>query len=228
VYRTRVGYTGGAKDEPTYQDLGEHTESLQIDFDRTVMSYEELLEVFFASHSPDSPPYSVQYKSAIFYANEIQQLAAEKTIAALEEETGTTVYTDVLPLETFYLAEAYHQKYYLRKVTLLAEELEAKYPTLEAFLDAPSVTSMNGYVWGCGTLAEFLLDLPSFAEPRGRGDPEADRRGALGAAREVRKLDRYEGQDPPPLPAETLGLSAGKMLRYCLLHPHDFMQPRTP
>jgi len=162
VYRTRVGYTGGSKNDPTYQDLGDHTESLQIDFDRTVVSYEELLDLFFAYHSPYSPPYSVQYKSAIFYANEVQKLAAEKKKAALEEEKGTTVYTDILPLETFYLAEAYHQKYYLRNRPLLAQELEAKYSSLEAFLDAPSVTRINGYVWGCGTLGELLEDLPSF------------------------------------------------------------------
>ncbi len=162
MYRTRVGYTGGSTLDPTYQDLADHTESLQIDFDRTVVSYEELLDLFFDYHSPYSAPYSVQYKSTIFYANEIQRLAAEKKKAALEEEKGTTVYTDILPLETFYLAEAYHQKYYLRKVTLVAQELEAKYPTLEAFLDAPSVTMLNGYVWGCGTIYQLLQDLPSF------------------------------------------------------------------
>ncbi len=157
-----MGYTGGSQADPTYQDLGDHTESLQIDFDRTVVSYEELLDQFFADHSPFSPPISVQYRSAIFYANETQKLAAEKKKAALEEEKGATVYTDILPLETFYLAEAYHQKYYLRNVPLLAQELEEKYPTLEAFLDAPAVTWMNGYVWGCGTLADLLEDLPSF------------------------------------------------------------------
>lgn len=157
-----MGYTGGAKADPTYQDLGDHTESLQIDFDREVVSYEELLDEFFDYHSPYSPPFSVQYKSTIFYANELQKLAAEKKIAALEEETGATVYTEILPLETFYLAEAYHQKYYLKKYTLLVQELEAKFPSLEAFLDAPSVTWMNGYVWGCGTRMDLLQELPSF------------------------------------------------------------------
>ena len=157
-----MGYTGGSKADPTYQSLGDHTESFQLDFDRAVVSYEELLDLFFAEHSPYSAPYSVQYKSAIFYADAAQKLAAEKKKAALEEEKDTTVYTDILPLETFYLAEAYHQKYYLRKLPLLVQELEAKYPTLEAFLDAPSVTRINSYAWGCGTLEDLLEDLPSY------------------------------------------------------------------
>ncbi len=162
MYRTRVGYTGGSTKDPTYQNLGDHSESLQIDFDRTVVSYEDLLDYFFDNHKPFSPPWSVQYKSAIFYANEDQKLAAEKKKAALEEENGTTIYTDILPLETFYLAEPYHQKHDLRKHPLLVQELEARYPTLEEFLAAPSVTWINSYVWGCGLLDDLLEDLPSF------------------------------------------------------------------
>jgi len=162
VYRTRVGYTGGSTADPTYKNLGDHTESLQIDFDHRVVSYEDLLDYFFASHNPFSPPWSEQYKSAIYYANEDQKLAAEKMKSALEKENGSTIYTDILPLETFYLAEAYHQKYYLRKHTLLVQELEAKYPSLEEFLDAPCVTWTNAYVFGCGILDELLQELPSF------------------------------------------------------------------
>ena len=157
-----MGYTGGSTKDPTYQNLGDHTESLQIDFDDTVVSYQELLDLFFDYHDPYSQSYSAQYKSAIFYENENQKLLAEKKKAALEEDMGKTVYTEILPLETFYLAEAYHQKYHLRNVPLLANELKKKYPTLDAFLDAPSVTRINGYVYGCGTLQNLLDDLPSF------------------------------------------------------------------
>jgi peptide-methionine (S)-S-oxide reductase len=162
VYRTRVGYTGGTTKDPTYQNLGDHTESLQIDFDSTVVSYEDLLDYFFANHKPYSPPWSVQYRSAIFYANQEQKLAAEKKKAALEGESGGTVYTDIVPLDTFYLAEAYHQKYSLRKNQLLTQELEARYPTLDQFLDAPIVTWINAYVWGCGLLEDLVEELPSF------------------------------------------------------------------
>lgn len=162
MYRTRVGYTGGDKEFPTYQSLGNHTESVQIDFDENVISYEELLDLFLAYHNPHSQPYSQQYKSAIYYADEAQKMAAQQKKADLEEETGMTVHTEILPVETFYIAEAYHHKYYLRKVSILAQELEEKYPTLDAFLDAPSVTWINGYVFGCRSIEALLKDLPSF------------------------------------------------------------------
>jgi peptide-methionine (S)-S-oxide reductase len=127
-----------------------------------VVSYEDLLDYFFENHKPFSQPWSVQYKSAIYYANEDQKLAAEQKVAALEEENGGTIYTDILPLETFYIAEAYHHKYYLRKNHLLTDELEARYPTLEEFLDAPIVTWINAYVFGCGQLDDLQEELPSF------------------------------------------------------------------
>ena len=157
-----MGYTGGTLDNPTYQVLGDHTESVQMDYDSSVLSYEELLDSFFAFHNPYAESFSEQYKSAIFYATEDQKLLAEEKKAAIEEQTGNTVYTEILPLKTFYLAEDYHQKYYLRNVPLLAQELDEKYPTIEAFLNAPSATRINGYVFGCGTLEGLMEDLPSF------------------------------------------------------------------
>lgn len=162
VYRTRVGYTGGEKEFPTYYSLGNHTESLQIDYDPSVVSYDELLDVFFAAHNPYSPPYSVQYKSAIYYANDAQRVAVEAKVVALEAESGKTIETHILPLETFYVAEDYHHKHNLRKVPLLIGEFEAEHPTLSAFLDDPAVTWANGYVSGCGDLENLLSELPYF------------------------------------------------------------------
>lgn len=127
-----------------------------------MVSYGQLLDQFFEYHHPYSSAYSEQYKSAVFYADDAQKAAAEVKKAALEEETGQTIHTEILPLETFYLAEAYHQKHDLRKVPLLIDELEAKYPSLDAFLDAPSVTWINAYLWGCGLLEDLEEELPSF------------------------------------------------------------------
>lgn len=93
--------------------MGDHTETVQIDFDPETISYEELLEVFWASHRPTVPPASRQYASIIFTHGEEQRRLAEASKARLEAAVGR-LYTDIVPLERFYLAEDYHQKYYLR------------------------------------------------------------------------------------------------------------------
>ena len=67
MVRTRVGYTGGTDDSPTYERLGDHTESVEIEYDPSRLSYQELLDIFWASHTPTLEPYARQYMPAIFY-----------------------------------------------------------------------------------------------------------------------------------------------------------------
>lgn len=93
--------------------MGDHTESLQVDFDPARITYEELLAEFWASHRPTRPAATRQYASIIFYADEAQREAAEESKRALEAGVGR-LHTDVVPLERFYLAEEYHQKYYAK------------------------------------------------------------------------------------------------------------------
>jgi len=70
VVRTRVGYTGGSTKNPTYHSLGDHTETVQIDYDPTQISFEELLDVFWDSHRPTQRAWSRQYMAAVFFHNE--------------------------------------------------------------------------------------------------------------------------------------------------------------
>lgn len=70
MIRTRVGYAGGSKENPTYYSLGDHSETIQIDYDPTQISYGQLLEVFWNSHNPTYEPWSRQYMSIIFYHSE--------------------------------------------------------------------------------------------------------------------------------------------------------------
>jgi peptide-methionine (S)-S-oxide reductase len=93
--------------------MGDHTETVQIDYDPAVISYEDLLAEFWAGHRPTSPPRSRQYASVIFCADESQQRAADSSRSVLEASLGT-LYTDVVPLTRFYLAEEYHQHYYAK------------------------------------------------------------------------------------------------------------------
>ena len=106
--RTRVGYTGGTKRNPTYRDLGDHAETIEIDFDPTKTSYAALLDVFWRSHNPCSRPPgsqysgSRQYMSAVFYHGAEQKRLAEASAARLAKERGNAVHTMLEKASTFY------------------------------------------------------------------------------------------------------------------------------
>jgi len=119
------GYAGGHVPNPTYEAVCSgatgHAEAVQISFDPQILSFRELLEVFFTIHDPTTlnrqgADVGTQYRSAIFYLSEAQKVAAEQVIREIEEEGiwANPIVTAVTPLEAFYPAEAYHQEYYRR------------------------------------------------------------------------------------------------------------------
>ncbi|MFC1985101.1 peptide-methionine (S)-S-oxide reductase, partial [Chloroflexota bacterium] len=129
IIRTRVGYAGGTSNNPTYHKLASHSETIQVNYDPTKISYDELLEIFWHSHNPTVPSFSHQYKSIIFYHNEAQKRLAIEAKEREEAKLEARIYTEILPFSEFYLAEAYHQKYYLQQETDLMKDLRAIYPT---------------------------------------------------------------------------------------------------
>jgi peptide-methionine (S)-S-oxide reductase len=151
VIRTRVGYTGGTKKNPTYYRLGDHTESIQIDFDPQVISYEELLGLFWRSHDPTRQAWSVQYKAAVYYHDDNQKRLAELTRDREANRLEQRIHTDIEPAGTFYRAEDYHQKYYLRQHGALFGAYQRIYPEIDDLVDSTAVTRLNGYVGGYGT-----------------------------------------------------------------------------
>jgi len=125
VTSTEVGYTGGNKDNPTYEDvctdLTGHAEAVQVDFDPKVISYQELLKIFFDNHNPTTlnrqgPDVGTQYRSGIFFHDEEQKKIALDSIEELNplanQKFGTETVTKVLPATKFFRAEEYHQKYF--------------------------------------------------------------------------------------------------------------------
>ena len=128
VIRTRVGYAGGKKKDPTYRSIGDHSETIQIDFDPRRISYKKLLSVFWHSHNPTQRSWSQQYKSAIFYHDEKQRKLALETQAFEEQQRNQKIQTEIVPFTQFYLAEDYHQKYGLRGRSDLIKEFKAMYP----------------------------------------------------------------------------------------------------
>ena len=161
MVRTRVGYAGGTKADPTYRSLGNHSETIQIDYDPTQVSYEELLDLFWSSHNPASRPWSQQYASVIFYHNEEQKRQAVETREREAAIHSGQIYTEVVPFSEFHLAEDYHHKYRLQLVPDLAKEFQIIYPNNEDRVNSTAAARVNGYVGGHGTLAALQAELKS-------------------------------------------------------------------
>jgi len=169
VVRTRVGYAGGSKENPTYHSLGDHAETIQIDYDPARISYGELLDLFWAGHSPTSRPWSSQYASIIFYHDEEQKRLAEESREREAERRGVPIYTEIEPFDRFYLAEDYHQKYRLRGNRALLAELEAIYPGIDDLVASTAAARVNGYLGGNGSLAQLEAEIDSLGlSPEGQ------------------------------------------------------------
>jgi methionine-S-sulfoxide reductase len=161
VVSTRVGYAGGSKENPTYHDLGDHSEAVQIEYDPAQISYQELLDVFWSSHSATARPFSPQYASVILYHDEEQKRLALEAKEREEAKKGKPIFTEIVPAKEFTLAEAYHQKYELRRDKEILQELRSIYPDIEDFVDSTAVTRINGYLGGNGTSAQLEQEMDS-------------------------------------------------------------------
>ncbi|MDQ3621366.1 MAG: peptide-methionine (S)-S-oxide reductase MsrA [Verrucomicrobiota bacterium] len=121
VKKVASGYAGGLRPNPTYEEVcsgnSGHAEVVQLEFDPSQVSYGKLLEVFWAAHDPttfnrqgaDAGP---QYRSIILYENEAQKAEAEKSKKQAQAEFKDPIVTQIVPLQAFYKAEAYHQNYF--------------------------------------------------------------------------------------------------------------------
>lgn len=125
VTKVVSGYTGGSVPNPSYQAVCTgatgHAEVTQVSFDPAVITYRDLLDIFFTIHDPTTldrqgADEGTQYRSAVFYHSAAQKTEAERVIKELEAAKGwdDPIVTEVVPLETFYAAENYHQDYYAR------------------------------------------------------------------------------------------------------------------
>jgi peptide-methionine (S)-S-oxide reductase len=117
------GYSGGKRADPSYEmvctGVSGHAEVIEVRFEPSEISYEDILHIFFSIHDPTTlnrqgNDIGTQYRSVIFYNSAEQKMVAERVIAELSEEKifGQAIVTEVLPLEVFYPAEEHHQNYY--------------------------------------------------------------------------------------------------------------------
>jgi peptide-methionine (S)-S-oxide reductase len=159
VVYTQVGYAGGTTKTPTYHNLGDHTETVQVVYDPLKISYEELLAVFWSNENAYTRPRSRQYMSAIFcYSGTQKQLAVESYNRVSQNRK---VYVEIMKIGTFYSAEDYHQKYFLQHNPELLREFRA-YLTIQDFVESTAATRVNGYIGGCGSLAELQEEIDTY------------------------------------------------------------------
>jgi peptide-methionine (S)-S-oxide reductase len=159
VIRTRVGYAGGTTKDPTYYHLGDYTETVQIDYDPSKITYRQLLDVFWSGHEPSRSAWSRQYAAIIFYHDAEQKKLADETKSEVAAATGQPVRTEIVPFREFYLAEDYHQKHALRLNREFLEEMRAYYPDARSLTDSTAAARLNGYLGGEGTYENLQVEL---------------------------------------------------------------------
>jgi len=123
VSDTTVGYTGGETQDPTYEQVCSHgtghAEAVLVEFDPAAVSYDELLDLFWKMHDPtqvnrQGPDIGSQYRSAVYFSSPEQELAAKESRERAQERFSRPIATEITAASTFWPAEKYHQKYYLK------------------------------------------------------------------------------------------------------------------
>ena len=119
------------------------------------IEFKTIVNLFWQSHNPIGSPRSSQYKSAIWFENDDQLDVINSTIEPLVERYDSELTTEVLPLETFYIAEDYHQKYSLQRHRGLMKKFDAMYSEFQGVVDSTAAARLNGFSAGRGSRMLF-------------------------------------------------------------------------
>ena len=148
VVRTCVGYAGGTTRAPTYENIGDHIETVRLTYDPGQIGYNDLLDHFWAYHDPARAPLKRQYQPALFPRTDAQAEQAQASKAAVAARHDGSISTECIEAPSFYRAEAYHQKHKLRRHSPLLRAFQAMYPDDAALTDSPAAALANGYIGG--------------------------------------------------------------------------------
>ncbi|KOR23908.1 peptide-methionine (S)-S-oxide reductase [Clostridium sp. L74] len=162
VVKTYVGYTGGNTLLPTYNSMGDHLETLEIYYDSSKITFENLLMVFEKNHNYTVRPNLLQYNSAIFYNNE-----SEKEVCLIwkrnkGDELNKEILTNISPIKKFYYAEFYHQKYYVQLEPVIMSNLRSMFSTGNDLISSPLCHKLNAYLGGYNTFKNLNKEIKDF------------------------------------------------------------------
>lgn len=155
VVRTSCGYAGGSEDNPTYRDIKDHTEVVRVEYDPNTIAYRDLVLHAMEFHSLESVNRKRQYDNIIFYNGQREKEVLYDAIKSRGHEVEN-VETRLEPLESYYYAEDYHQKYKLRSRNSLKNQFVNLYDE-KGFRHSSLATKMNAFVSGELTESEFSV-----------------------------------------------------------------------
>jgi len=154
VAKTRVGYAGGKEGQPTSKNTLDYTEVLQIQYNPELLSLDEILTQFFDQHNTTREPYSIKYRSVLFYQNEEQKEKMYQKVEEMKQKYGV-IYTTVEPFEQFYEEGTRHQKYYLQRWKPVYKTWCQLHLGENSLVESTLAARLNGLSRGCGTLEEI-------------------------------------------------------------------------
>lgn len=149
-----VGYAGGSTENPTYNSIGDHAETVKVIYDPKIISYEELVDFYIENTDANFRPMSGQYRYIVFYENEKQ----EEYINNLQKQRieNEEQYFTVKQLTDFYMAEDYHQKYQLRLNKTLFNQTLTLFENEEELINSHLATKLNSYYSNQVTKEEMI------------------------------------------------------------------------
>ena len=156
VFETIVGYCGGRTRNPSYHRIGDHMEGIQVRYDPLVLSYDQLLEIFWSEHDYSRQPLSRQYMNAVFVHNQKQKEAVLQSMGKLPGK----VETEVNEFAGFYRAEDYHQKFYLQRYPEVKRDFLDIYPDFREFTSSTAAARVNGFLGGYGSRSDLEKIIP--------------------------------------------------------------------
>lgn len=161
VIRTRTGFAGGTTPEPTYRNIGDHTEMIQVAFDPSLISYEDILKTFWDSHdaAKDRSYKGCQYLSVLIVHSNEQQRIAEKVKREWEEQHKKRIETEIHYDLPFYQAEDRHQKYFLKRFEKAMASILPLFPDHTHFMHSTIAARLNGFVRENGRLNDIKSEL---------------------------------------------------------------------
>lgn len=189
---------------PDYHDLTDHSETTHIQFDPRVVTYAQLLEIFWEKHDY-ATPIANQYKSAIFYNDQQQKTDAEASFLLVKEGAlgqaqfrGMDICTVIRPATKFYVAELYHQKYFLQCNKEIFGLL--KYERCDDLTDDPVATSLNSYLHGSGVVGAFMAEVDGWHLPFAAKFSILRHLTQGQGLSDFKPIDESHGQNPLPGP----------------------------